>query len=145
MKIIKCGKCQTAYKINESLIKSSRLIVTCKKCNAKNNVKFTPILLIQSKGEKQRISLSPGKYVIGRNLANTVNNISIKDQFVSRRHAELQVLDKEGKIDVTILDTRSTNGIFNKNKQKLNPEKSYPFIFGDYFIVGLTKLTLVLN
>jgi hypothetical protein len=44
---------------------------------------------------------------------------------------------------MSIEDKGSMNGTFNKNKSKLKAALKYPINNGDYFIVGLTKLSVL--
>jgi hypothetical protein len=145
MKVIKCGNCQTAYRLDVSLLKSNNPILTCKKCNAKNSVKLKLVLLVQSKGKKQVFQLLPGKYIIGRNIPQVPGNISIDDVFVSRKHLELNISEKNNQLFITFIDTKSTNGTYDKDKKRFLTEKKYSYLVNNYVIIGLTKLSLVLN
>jgi hypothetical protein len=42
-------------------------------------------------------------------------------------------------------DHGSLNGTFNKTKTRIKPNLKYPFTKDDYFVIGLTKLTVNFN
>ena len=145
MKYFKCGKCQTPYKIDESKVTTTQLVVTCTNCSSKNIIRFGPILVAQSKEKVKQFSLKEGVNTLGRNAKNPVADILIDDEFVSRRHAALQIENRDNKIFISIEDSGSLNGTFNKNKVRLKTGLKYPFLPDDYIIIGLTKLTLKIN
>jgi len=145
MKYFKCGKCQTPYKIDESKVTTTQLVVTCTNCSSKNIIRFGPILVAQSKEKVKQFSLKEGVNTLGRNAKNPVADILIDDEFVSRKHAALQIENRDNKIFISIEDSGSLNGTFNKNKVRLKTGLKYPFLPDDYIIIGLTKLTLKIN
>ncbi|HCY43691.1 MAG TPA: hypothetical protein DHV48_20550 [Prolixibacteraceae bacterium] len=145
MKYFKCGQCQTPYKIDETKIKTVQIFVTCANCGAKNVLHQGPILVAQSKDKTQQFSLKPGANSLGRKSKKPEADILIDDEFVSRKHASIWIENRDNKMFVGLEDQSSLNGTYNKNKVKLKPGLKYPFLPGDYFIVGLTKLTLKLN
>jgi len=145
MKYFKCGKCQTPYKIDESKVNTTQVVVSCTNCSAKNIIRFGPILVAQSKEKVKQFSLKEGVNTLGRNAKNPVADILIDDEFVSRKHAALQIENRDNKIFISIEDSGSLNGTFNKNKVRLKTGLKYPFLPDDYIIIGLTKLTLKIN
>jgi predicted Zn finger-like uncharacterized protein len=145
MKYFKCGKCQTPYKIDESKVTTTQVVVSCTNCSAKNIIRFGPILVAQSKEKVKQFSLKEGVNTLGRNAKNPVADILIDDEFVSRKHAALQIENRDNKIFISIEDSGSLNGTFNKNKVRLKTGLKYPFLPDDYIIIGLTKLTLKIN
>ena len=52
------------------------------------------------------------------------------------------VEQNDGKVFITIEDLESLNGTFNKNKMKIKTALKYPFTKEDYFILGLTKISI---
>jgi len=99
----------------------------------------------QSKEKVKQFSLKEGVNTLGRNAKNPVADILIDDEFVSRKHAALQIENRDNKIFISIEDSGSLNGTFNKNKVRLKTGLKYPFLPDDYIIIGLTKLTLKIN
>lgn len=142
MKYFKCGSCQTQYKIDEQKITKSAASVVCVKCGAKNVLRFGPLLTVQSKNEVSQFSLKEGVNLIGRKSPQGEATIKVSDPYVSRKHASISVEQKEGKVFISIEDLESLNGVFNKNKVKLKRKLKYPFTTEDYYIIGLTKLTI---
>lgn len=145
MKYFKCGKCQLPYKIDETKLDSTKVLVTCTSCGARNAIQFGPMLVAQSKELRQQFSLKEGVNTIGRKSNTPSADCLIEDQYVSRNHAALHIEHRDNKIFVSIEDRESLNGTFNKNKVKLKKGLKYPFLPDDYIIVGLTKLTLKIN
>lgn len=142
MKYFKCGKCQTPYKIDETKIKTTQATVVCVKCGAKNSLRFGPQLTAQSQKGIQQFSLKEGVNTIGRKSEKGNVNIQLNDPYVSRVHALIRLEQFEGKIFISIEDAGSLNGTFNKKKVKIKSALKYPFTIGDYFIIGLTKLSI---
>jgi hypothetical protein len=64
---------------------------------------------------------------------------------VSRKHANVRVEKKEDSYAIFISDWNSTNGTFNKIKARLKSSLNYQFMEDDYFVVGLTKLSVKYN
>jgi pSer/pThr/pTyr-binding forkhead associated (FHA) protein len=64
---------------------------------------------------------------------------------VSRKHAVIQLENIDNKLFISFQDLGSLNGSFNKNKIRLKSNLKYPFLSDDYFIIGLTKLTIKFN
>lgn len=145
MKYFKCGKCQTPYKIDESKVTTNQVVVSCTNCSANNIIRFGPILVAQSKEKVKQFILKEGVNTLGRNAKNPVADILIDDEFVSRKHASLHIENRDNKIFISIEDSGSSNGTFNKNKVRLKTGLKYPFLPDDYIIIGLTKLTLKIN
>jgi hypothetical protein len=145
MKYFKCGKCQVPYKIDETKISSTQVVVLCNSCGSKNSVRFGPILVAQSKEKIKQFSLKIGENTLGRNAKSPTADCLIDDDYVSRKHATLHIENKDNKIFISIEDTGSLNGTFNKNKVRLKAGLKYPFLPDDYIIIGLTKLTLKIN
>lgn len=145
MKYFKCGQCQATYKIDETKVTSTQAVVVCVECNSKNVIRFGPILVCQSKEKIQQFNLKVGQNTIGRKSANPISDFLIEDDFVSRKHAVIHVENHDNKIFISVEDFGSLNGTFNKNKIKFKPGLKYPFLQGDYIIIGLTKLSLKNN
>lgn len=145
MKYFKCGKCQMPYKIDETKAESAQAIVTCSSCGAKNVLRFGPTLIAQSEDKIQQFSLKEGLNTLGRKAEKPEADLLIDDEYVSRKHASISIENRKNKVYIGITDQGSTNGTFNKNKVKLKPGLKYPFLENDYFIIGLTKLTLKIN
>ena len=142
MKYFKCGHCQSPYKIDETKVTSSMIVIKCNQCGTGNVVRFGPVLVAQTKDQIKQFSLKMGENTIGRTSNDEQVAISIKDPYVSKHHATITLEEREGKIYFFISDVKSTNGTFNRNKIKLKSELKYPFTHDDYFIVGLTKLSI---
>jgi hypothetical protein len=145
MKYFKCGQCQATYKIDETKVNSIKAEVTCVECNAKNVIRFGPILVCQNKEKIQQFSLKVGINSIGRKSANPSSDFLVDDEFVSRKHAIIHVENRDNKLFISVEDSGSLNGTFNKNKIKFKPGLKYPFLQEDYIIIGLTKLSLKIN
>ncbi|MFY7972710.1 MAG: FHA domain-containing protein [Flavobacteriales bacterium] len=145
MKYFKCGNCQKAYKIDESKVQSSIVIVECSDCKAKNSVRFGPILVAQSANGVKQFSLKLGENMIGRISDKATAGILINDEYVSRNHASVFLEEKDGKLFFFIADNNSLNGTFNQKKSRLKPGLKYPLTPKDYYIAGLTKLHLKFN
>ena len=145
MKYFKCGQCQATYKIDETKVTSTQAVVVCVECKAKNVIRFGPILVCQNKEKIQQFNLKVGQNSIGRNSVNSATDFTIEDEYVSRKHAVIHVENRDNKIFISVEDSGSLNGTFNKNKVKLKPGLKYPFLQEDYIIIGLTKLSLKIN
>jgi putative heme iron utilization protein len=145
MKYFKCGQCQATYKIDETKVTSTQAVVVCTECKAKNVIRFGPILVCQNKEKIQQFNLKVGQNSIGRNSVNSVADFTIEDDYVSRKHAVIHVENRDNKIFISVEDSGSLNGTFNKNKVKFKPGLKYPFLQEDYIIIGLTKLSLKIN
>ena len=143
MKFYKCCNCQVPFKIDESKIKQSIISVPCFKCGFKNTVRLGVFLVIQNKNELNQIPLKLGSITIGRKSSTRTDSfLYISDEFVSRNHALITASEKEGKFSITIEDLNSTNGTFDQNKKKLEPNIKTSFLKDAYFIVGLSKIYL---
>lgn len=140
MKYFKCGKCSKEYKIDNANIQSNSIVVTCSVCNAKNVVRFGPVLIAQSKESTRQYPLNLGDNSIGRKSESGTSRIQIEDKFVSRNHANITLEEKDKKLFFFITDVNSKNGTHNKAKVKLKPELKYPITLNDYYVIGLTKL-----
>jgi hypothetical protein len=145
MKYFKCGNCQKAYKIDETKIQSSIVIVECSSCKAKNSVRFGPVLVAQSNEGVKQFSLKIGENTLGRKSDSAKANFLINDEFVSRNHASVFIEEKDGKLFAFISDNNSLNGTFNQKKARLKSGLKYPLTPKDYYIAGLTKLFLKFN
>ena len=142
MKYFKCGHCQSPYKIDETKVTSSMIVIKCNQCTTGNVVRFGPVLVVQTKQETKQFSLTLGDNIVGRAFGEQKAEIAIKDPYTSKHHATITLEEKDGKIFFFISDAKSTNGTFNRNKVKLKSELKYPFTPEDYYIVGLTKLSI---
>lgn len=142
MKYFKCGQCKAPYKIDETQVKTTQITVSCPKCNSKNILHFGPILVFQSKEKISQVSLKVGEQVIGRKSNATSAQVLLDDEYVSRKHACISIEKKEGKIFFYIQDLGSSNGTFNRNKQRLKAGLKYAFLPDDFFVIGLTKISL---
>ena len=145
MKMFKCGSCKTPYKIDETKIQSTQLTVNCSKCGSKNVLRFGPLLIAQSKDSLQQVSLKMGANTIGRKTDNSKCDLMLNDEYVSKQHATVYIENLDNKLYISFVDNGSLNGTFTKTKSKLKKGLKYPFLQDEYFIVGLTKLTLKLN
>ncbi len=143
MKYFKCGKCQTPFKVDETTIKAPVLSVVCKSCETKNTLRFGGFLIIQNKTETKQIPLKIGEFLLGRKNTNNLGDfLYLDDEFVSRNHCMVSIVQKEGKFSILIEDLNSTNGTFNSKKVKLKPGIKHAFHKDDYFIAGLTKISI---
>ena len=147
MKYFKCGKCAAPYKIDPSKFRTAKAEVICPKCGTKNVLSLGPVLAIQQEGKFAQIGLKEGIQVIGRKTAQTNANthIFIDDEYISRVHAQVIMELREGKVFFFIVDLGSSNGTYSKNKKRLKTGLKYPFVPGDFFIVGLTKISIQIN
>jgi pSer/pThr/pTyr-binding forkhead associated (FHA) protein len=145
MKYFKCGKCQTPYKFDENVINNSLITIKCNKCGANNTIRLGPVFIIQTKNQTKKINLSLGQNTIGRNSKNNESKIVLDDQFVSRKHVTIHVELVEQKMFFYLEDHASLNGTYNKTKTRLKPNLKYPFTKDDYFVIGLTKLSVNFN
>ena len=142
MKYFKCGHCQSPYKIDETKVTSSMIVVKCNQCGTGNVVRFGPVLVAQTKDQTKQFPLVLGENRIGRMSDDQKVEISIKDPYVSQHHATITLEERDGKIFFFISDVKSTNGTFNRKKVKLKSELKYPFTHEDFYIIGLTKLSI---
>ncbi len=142
MKFFKCGQCQSPYKIDETKVNTTQVVITCNKCGAKNKLRFGPTLVAQTKDGVQQFSLKEGLNRIGRKTEKSEAEIQLADPYMSRNHACVHVEKKEDKIYISLEDSGSLNGTFNKSKNRLKKALRYPFTTEDYFISGLTKLSI---
>ena len=145
MKYFKCGQCQTPYKIDETKISSTQAMITCISCGAKNIIRFGLTLVAQSKEKVEQFSLKEGVNTLGRKAKSPIADFLVDDKYVSRKHATIHIENRDNKVYISIEDTGSLNGTFNKNKIRLKKGLKYPFSPEDYIIIGLTKLTLKIN
>lgn len=147
MRYFKCGKCAAPYKIDTSKFSTAKAEVICPGCGTRNVLSLGPVLAIQQEGKFAQIGLKEGVQVIGRKTdkPNVNAHILISDEYVSRIHAKVIMEFKEGKVFFFIEDLGSSNGTYNKNKQRLKEGLRYPFIPGDFYIVGLTKISIQIN
>jgi hypothetical protein len=145
MKYFKCGKCQKSYKIDETRLTNSKITVKCTECGAGNVLRFGAILVVQTKSGVKQFELKMGVNPLGRKSDSSDANIQLEDQFVSRRHAEIHLEERDNKLFVFITDKESLNGTFNKMKARLKTNLKYPITANDYYIVGLTKLSIKYN
>lgn len=143
MKYFKCGSCQAPYKIDETQIRTTQIQVECPQCKAKNILHFGPVLVFQSKDKISKINMKEGEQVIGRKTSKTSKaQILIEDEYVSREHVCITTEKKLGKVFFYIQDLGSSNGTFNKHKQRLKTGLKYAFLPDEYFVIGLTKISL---
>lgn len=145
MKHFKCGKCAKSYKIDPEKFQSSQFVVTCSSCNTKNVVRLGPVLVAQSKGRIKQYPLSLGDNTIGRKSDSSQSRIQIEDKFVSRNHAKITLEKKDKKLFFFISDLDSKNGTHNKSKVRLKSQIKYPVTLNDFYVVGLTKLSIKYN
>lgn len=143
MKYFKCGNCQSPYKIDETQVTTTQIQVVCPQCKAKNILHFGPVLVFQSREHISKVNLKEGQHVIGRKTSNSSKaKILVEDEYVSREHVCITTEKKKGKIFFYIEDLGSSNGTFNKHKQRLKTGLKYAFLPEDYFVIGLTKISL---
>jgi pSer/pThr/pTyr-binding forkhead associated (FHA) protein len=142
MKYFKCGQCHSPYKIDETKVNNSVIMIKCTQCSAGNIVRFGPVLVAQSKDQTQQFSLKVGENTLGRKSETSISDFKINDSYISKSHAKIFIEEKDGKLYFFIMDTKSTNGTFNRNKIKLKSDIKYPFTIQDYYIMGLTKLSI---
>ena len=143
MKYFKCGKCQTPFKVDETALKSPVVSVICKTCTTKNTLRFGGFLLVQNKTETKQIPLKIGVFLLGRkNINNIENFVYVSDEFVSKNHVLISVVEKNSKVSISLKDINSTNGVYDFNKQKIRSGEIYNLNKDNYFIIGLTKLSL---
>jgi len=145
MKYFKCGKCQKSYKIDESKIANSKVTIKCVDCGAGNVLRFGLVLVAQTKNGVKQFELKMGVNSLGRKSDKTNTSIQLDDQFVSRQHAEIIIEERDQKLFVFLVDKESLNGTFNKMKTRLKSNLKYPITANDYYIVGLTKLSIKYN
>lgn len=145
MKYFKCGKCQTPYKFDENVINNSTITIKCNKCGANNTIRLGPVLIIQTKDQTKKVNLSLGQNSIGRASKNNESKILLDDQYISRKHATIHVEVVEQKMFFYVEDHSSLNGTYNKTKTRIKPNLKYPFKKDDYFVIGLTKLSVSFN
>lgn len=138
-------KCQAPYKIDETKITTTQAVVVCTQCGAKNILCMGPVLVAQSKEKVQQFSLKEGINILGRQSKTPQADFLIDDEYISRKHAAINIENRDNKVFISIEDKSSLNGTFNKNKVRLKPGLKYPFMPNDYIIIGLTKLTLKIN
>ena len=142
MKYFRCGHCQSPYKIDETKVTRSIIVIKCNQCGTGNFVRFGPILVAQTKEQTKQFSLQLGDNYIGRFSGDIQVEISINDPYVSKNQATITLEDRDGKLFFFIRDNKSTNGTFNRNKVRLKSELKYPFTPDDFYIIGLTKLSI---
>jgi hypothetical protein len=142
MKAFKCGKCNCPHQIDDSLIQKTVVLVSCVECGASNTLRFGPVVIIQSKSGVQKFNLKIGVNKLGRKTNGAKLDLGIEDNYVSRNHAEILLEKKDNKYFIFIKDVGSANGTFSRGKNKLKSNLAYAFTKNDYFIVGLTKVSL---
>lgn len=142
MKVFRCAKCQHPHRFDETKLNAAQVRIACVKCGSQNIVNLGPVLVVQSEASKVQVPLKLGENTVGRKTTDKAIDIPIIDKYVSRVHANILVEKKEGKLYISIEDRGSLNGTFDRNKKKIKPNLKYPFVSGDSFIIGLTKLTL---
>jgi len=141
MKFFQCGGCKKTYKIDPSKAKTPTILIKCTSCPATNKISLKPVLLVQYKDRAERLPLKSGTITIGRKTDSNSVDVPIDDLYVSRKHAVLDLEEKEGKLLLTITDNNSTNGTFNHKKEKIVSGKKLIFSLDEYYIVGLTKIS----
>lgn len=142
MKYFKCAQCKSVYKIDETKITTTKVMVVCTKCGTKNVLNFGPVLIAQSKDSVSKFNLKEGANLIGRKSKKSEADFLVEDAYVSRKHVVVHIENRDQKIFVGIEDIGSLNGTFSKHKNRLKPKLKYPFLKDDYYIIGLTKLSL---
>ena len=142
MKYFKCGKCQSPYKIDESNLTTEKTFVKCNQCQSLNVIRSGPVLIAQNGQSIKKFNLKPGVNSIGRNAKEKSAEILIDDKYVSRKHADIILEQKDGKWTFFVCDNNSTNGTFNSKRDKLKAGLKYTFSKDDYFIIGVTKLSI---
>jgi hypothetical protein len=145
MKYFKCGHCKKSYKIDESKVTHSKITIKCVDCGASNVLRFGAILIAQTKTGVKQFELKMGINTLGRKYEKAESVIQLDDQFVSRKHAEITLEERDQKLYAFITDKESLNGTFNKMKSRLKTNLKYPITANDYYIVGLTKLSIKYN
>lgn len=145
MKFFNCGKCKKSYKLDESKVSNSIITIKCTECGAGNVLRFGAILLAQTKTGVKQFELKAGVNTIGRKSDKSDASIQLDDQFVSRIHAEITIEGSNQKLFAFVTDKESLNGTFNKMKSRLKTNIKYPLTINDYYIVGLTKLSIKYN
>lgn len=146
MKYFKCGQCGTPFKIDETTVKASQVACVCTKCNSKNILRFGPHLIVQTKDKPvKQYALTLGTNTFGRKNIDKEKFILVDDKFVSKTHGEILIMEKDGKLFFYIKDAGSLNGIFTKDKTKIPANSLVPFLENDFFIAGLTKLSIKYN
>jgi pSer/pThr/pTyr-binding forkhead associated (FHA) protein len=101
--------------------------------------------VVQTKEQTKQFALNLGENSVGRFSGGREVAIALKDPYTSKHHATITLEEKDGKIFFFISDSKSTNGTFNRNKVKLKSELKYPFTPDDYYIIGLSKLSIKFN
>jgi pSer/pThr/pTyr-binding forkhead associated (FHA) protein len=142
MKIFRCAKCGHPHKFDETGLNAAQVMISCVKCKSRNIINLGPVLIAQSESTSVQFPLKSGENIVGRKSKGTDIGIILGDKYVSRRHANIRLEKNDDKLFISIEDLESTNGTFDRNKKKLKPKLRYPFLPGESFIVGLTKLTL---
>lgn len=147
MKNFKCGNCKTVYSIDDSKITQSQAVFTCKKCGAKNQIKFGIRIQIQysDKGGKlikNLFQLKEGVNTIGRKANTPVADILIEDDYVSRKHVAVYLEKKDNKLFIYLEDLSSSNGTFNADNQRLEAGKKYPMPAGKIYRIGNSNISL---
>lgn len=65
------------------------------------------------------------------------------DQWMSRRHARLIVLEENGKVQFQLVDLKSNNGTYIHDTQtRLKPNEEFSLIDGDTFQMGRTNMVI---
>ena len=116
MKYFKCGNCKTPYKIDETKINNTQINVKCNKCAANNIIRFGPVLIAQKKDWVQQYNLKIGENTIGRKSKTPEASIIINDEYISRKHAVIELENIDNKLFISFKDLSSLNGSFNKTK-----------------------------
>ncbi len=98
-----------------------------------------------SKNGLKQVALKLGENTIGRKTDSSNLDIEIEDEFISRAHASIFIHEKDNKLYAFICDNNSLNATFNQKKAALKPGLKYPMTSKDYYIIGLTKLSLKFN
>lgn len=140
MKYFNCGQCGSPYKMDTSNIKKEAIGIKCRNCGARNVLRLGPVLVLKNEKETKQYPLRIGSFTIGRLSEPSTVDFAISDEYISRKHLNLEVKEINGKLAVLVSDCGSTNGTFNKNKVQLQASKFYPLRESDFIIIGLTKV-----
>jgi pSer/pThr/pTyr-binding forkhead associated (FHA) protein len=144
MKYFSCGNCKKSYKIDEKKVNEIVVSVMCQECKAQNVLRFGPVLLTQSNENVKQYALKMGENILGRK-AHDSSVIEISDNYVSRNHASIFIEERDNKLFLFITDNNSSNGTFNHKKIRLKSGLKYPITPNDFFILGITKITVKFN
>lgn len=103
------------------------------------------MVYLEVEGTQQRFQLQMGTYILGRNSIDSPATIKLApDPYMSRRHAQLDVIHRGGNLICAITAFPNANPVYI-NGQQLPPTKAILLKSGVTIQMGMTKVKFVQN